>query len=109
MLETPEHDTNEAGSGFCEICCHQVTSSRYAAMEELKEYLIVERVGIPLRNQMSGRQLNALAMSFFDVITRNSNLFCRLGVDQWARIMGRTLRWLRYLRAKAKASACHDS
>jgi hypothetical protein len=39
MLETPEHDTNEAGSGFCEICCHQVTSSRYAAMEELKEYL----------------------------------------------------------------------
>ncbi|HUZ95744.1 MAG TPA: hypothetical protein VMU57_12615 [Edaphobacter sp.] len=78
------------------------------SLEELKESLIVERVGVPLRHQMSRQELNALAKSFLDVIARSVNLFERLGVDQWARIMGRKLRWLRYRRAKSKAGADHD-
>jgi hypothetical protein len=79
------------------------------SLEELKEYLIVERVGVPLRHQMSGRELKALANSFVAVIARNINLFVRLRVDQWARIMGRELRWLRYRKAEAKASVGYDS
>ena len=78
------------------------------SLEELKDYLIVERVGVPLRHQMSGQELNALAKSLLDVIMRNVNLFVRLGVDQWARIMGRKLRWLRYRLAISKAGADHD-
>jgi hypothetical protein len=79
------------------------------SLEELTEYLIVERVGVPLRHQMSRQELNTLAKSFLDVIARNVSLFVRLGVDQWARIMGRKLRWLRYRLAKSKDRADHDN
>ncbi len=68
--------------------------------EQLKEYVIVERVAVVLRHQMSGRELNSLAKSYLKVIARYSSVFQRLGVDQWARIMGRTLRWMRYRMAK---------
>jgi len=72
------------------------------SIEDLKDYLIIEQVAVPLRHQMAGKDLNSLANTYLDVIMKNIDLFARLSVDQWARLMGRGLRWLRYRMAAAK-------
>ncbi len=85
------------------VCIHADTT-----IEELREYLIVEQVGVPLRHQMDGDELHSLVDTFLAVVKKNTHLFLQLGADQWTRIMGRRLRWLRYHTATAKVRKIDD-
>jgi hypothetical protein len=59
---TSDDDAVHPGSGFCEICCRQVTSSRYLILERAKEYM---RLTIEVLRTVA----NVLGVALFSLLT----------------------------------------
>jgi hypothetical protein len=74
------------------------------APEEARDFMIAEQVIVPMRHQISKRVLNSRACMILNVLRMNTHLFAELGTDQWARVMDRALRWLRYRFSDEKRS-----
>jgi len=76
----------------------------YADMtpEETRDSMITEQIIVPLRHRITKKALNLRVSMMLNVVHVNTHLFAELGTDQWARVMDRTLRWLRYRIAESK-------
>jgi hypothetical protein len=67
--------------------------------EEIRDYVLTEQITVPIRHQMSGRQLASLAPRVLALARRHSNLFVLRSREDWAKAMGRSLSWLKHLMA----------
>jgi len=76
------------------VCVSADTST-----EEIRDYLLTEQITVPIRHQMSGRQLASLASVVLALARRHTNLFVLRSREDWAKTMGRSLSWLKHLMA----------
>lgn len=77
-------------------------------LEELQEYLTIEQIALSLRHQMSPHELYSFALTFLAVVNGSLKLFKHLKAEDWARLLGKSLRWLRTHTVAADEVTDHD-